>query len=643
MLGRIKEIIRLKNLTLDSWFDLMDSCGASGVTDGKVTHVELRRGLRLLNIVGEKEKKRREFTENEIVALIRFMDPDADGDLSIEEVKAAVLKTEEETEEEKTFKRVEGVICRLEEYMKKKGIRMSDLFESLDSSGDGTLSPEELIVGLETIADPSKRGRLNAKRKKGPVVKSKGQGEAGNPAAAAAAAAAAPALRVTCVIKVRILDDDSALLQERYHNELMYRSSSQSEATRDRDRVINEAAFGTGTGTGTLTLATNTNTNTNTNTGPTPTPQPSLSASVFLEITDLEIDSLINQVSQIHTFPLALPSLLATISHIPQVSTVLSHLEFMWSQPALNLSIDERMEIARGGSSGISDDHIRKVVAFLDPNGDGVIDVAELGDALRLARRSNAALAAQALARKNGGCGGGGGGKTAATATATRQEALAQRGEQILKEQVARAEEARASKEQALLEKEKYVNLGWIEVRFGKLECAYGGGDDGIRKEVEGVIERVSGRKEREEEQGFTAMELDLLVGFLDPGGDNEITFDELEGAFRRSRRAKAVEKVEKRGRKVLGRIMHIMKVLEMDLETFFDMLDSAGSGKSDGEISSREIKIGVEKLSKMARAKLTREVSGVEWSGVEWSGVEWSGVEWSGVEWSGVEWSGVE
>lgn len=43
--------------------------------------------------------------------------------------------------------------------MKKKGIRLTDLFTSLDATGDALLSPEELKTGFMTIADPSKRGR----------------------------------------------------------------------------------------------------------------------------------------------------------------------------------------------------------------------------------------------------------------------------------------------------------------------------------------------------------------------------------------------------------------------------------------------------------------------------------------------------
>ena len=94
----------------------------------------------------------------------------------------------------------------------------------------------------------------------------------------------------------------------------------------------------------------------------------------------------------------------------------------------------------------------------------------------------------------------------------------------------------------------------------------------------------------------------------MDPGGDDEISLDELMDAFRRSRRAKAVEKTTNKGRKVLSRILSMMKTLELSLDDFFEIVDSAGNAKGDGSVTLRELKIGVKHLSAMVRHTFTLE-----------------------------------
>ena len=74
----------------------------------------------------------------------------------------------------------------------------------------------------------------------------------------------------------------------------------------------------------------------------------------------------------------------------------------------------------------------------------------------------------------------------------------------------------------------------------------------------------------------------------MDPGGDDEISLDELMDAFRKSRRAKAVEKGQIKGRKVLNRILTMMKHLELSLDDFFEIVDAAGNAKGDGSVTLR-------------------------------------------------------
>ena len=111
VLGRIKQLIKDLDISVHVWFEMMDSAGDSE-GNGSISSMELRKGLKLL--VG----KRRRFTENEIVDLIRYMDPNADGDLTLEEVEIAVARSNEgDSEEVRITEENHRVLCRLEEHI----------------------------------------------------------------------------------------------------------------------------------------------------------------------------------------------------------------------------------------------------------------------------------------------------------------------------------------------------------------------------------------------------------------------------------------------------------------------------------------------------------------------------------------------
>ena len=92
----------------------------------------------------------------------------------------------------------------------------------------------------------------------------------------------------------------------------------------------------------------------------------------------------------------------------------------------------------------------------------------------------------------------------------------------------------------------------------------------------------------------FTAKEINNVVRFMDDNGDGCIAFEELERAFRTSRRTKAASKLKARGKRVLMRIKMLIKDMEISVEEWFDMMDSAGSAEGNGEISSMELRKGL-------------------------------------------------
>ena len=290
------------------------------------------------------------------------------------------------------MERNQATLCRLEEHMKKKGIRLSDLFASLDESGDSMLTPDELAVGFATIADPSKRGRLNA-----PVLSSDS-----NPDLSKTAPSREPKPPTSVSLKVRVLDADQSLL----HNREALRLSSPPKSPPKGDRS-----------------------------------RPSLQLEAkFLDITDDEIGQLTFQISRLLNFPVKYDHLMITLNKIPQIKEVLDHLS--QCREKLRLDIDAKVREAEAGSVQMSEGELVKIVQFLDPNNDGEVDLDELVSAFRLVRRGRAGIKRREAILK----------ALTSKKAVTREELLAAKGAKILEEQ-ARAAAEKKSKEDAIVAK----------------------------------------------------------------------------------------------------------------------------------------------------------------------------------------------
>ena len=81
-------------MSIEDWFFHMDgqTC-ANNHSDGRVTTRELQKGLKLCPTRSPDSELR--FNPKDVQKLVRFMDPNADGDLSLEECSLAVEKLEQ--------------------------------------------------------------------------------------------------------------------------------------------------------------------------------------------------------------------------------------------------------------------------------------------------------------------------------------------------------------------------------------------------------------------------------------------------------------------------------------------------------------------------------------------------------------------
>ena len=149
MLKRLLKLLEKRNMTLEEWFYHMDgqTCVKSH-SDGRVTIRELQKGLKLMSDEEPIDSDLR-FNPRDVEKIVRFMDLNADGDVSLEECQGAVEKLERSELESLCI----DIFQRIETHMKAQKMEFRTFFESLDHSGDGNLSTPELRNGLMSITE----------------------------------------------------------------------------------------------------------------------------------------------------------------------------------------------------------------------------------------------------------------------------------------------------------------------------------------------------------------------------------------------------------------------------------------------------------------------------------------------------------
>ena len=160
LLEKIKEVHPDFESPTD-WFNLCNTNPGAPGSPVEVTSMELRVGLKRLG----------GFSTSSIDALLKYMDPDGDCDLTIPEFEAAIAKLSKPSESESKAAEAGAVIVRLEVHMDEANIRMIDLFRMMDKDGEGSIEPDEMKAGLKKLALPSGVERAKKKIAKEKLIK----------------------------------------------------------------------------------------------------------------------------------------------------------------------------------------------------------------------------------------------------------------------------------------------------------------------------------------------------------------------------------------------------------------------------------------------------------------------------------------
>lgn len=147
LMNTFEFLLKLKRMTPKSWFNLVDTSQANK-GDGKLTRMEFETGMaRTCNELGATL-----FLKHELQSMIKYMDPNGDGDLSYMEVQNGFEKIHKSSESSDIILKSGPIMLYLLDFMHDQQIRVRDLFNFMDLKNRKVVELENLCDGLDRVA-----------------------------------------------------------------------------------------------------------------------------------------------------------------------------------------------------------------------------------------------------------------------------------------------------------------------------------------------------------------------------------------------------------------------------------------------------------------------------------------------------------
>ena len=147
LMNTFEFLLKLKRLTPKAWFMLMDTSQANK-GDGKLTRLEFDTGMaKTCDELGATP-----FLKHELQSMLKYMDPNGDGDLSYMEVQHGFWKIHESSESSDVIFKSGPIMLYLLDFMHDQQIRVRDLFNFMDLKNKKVVEFQNLCDGMDRIS-----------------------------------------------------------------------------------------------------------------------------------------------------------------------------------------------------------------------------------------------------------------------------------------------------------------------------------------------------------------------------------------------------------------------------------------------------------------------------------------------------------
>ena len=160
---RLEQLIDAHSMTLMQWFNACDKHGAldkaqaeaggpaspkSGKGDSRLTMSEVEE---MLLDMSTKRPELENFTYDDVRELVKFMDPNFDGNISKSEFKDAFARGRLPPNVLHVEYQSSLIVEKIERYMVEKKLRVKDVFKVLDTDSDDRVTLKEFRLGVESL------------------------------------------------------------------------------------------------------------------------------------------------------------------------------------------------------------------------------------------------------------------------------------------------------------------------------------------------------------------------------------------------------------------------------------------------------------------------------------------------------------
>jgi hypothetical protein len=147
LMNTFEFLLKIKSLSPKLWFKEVDTSQANK-GDGKLTWLEFESGMnKLCDDLGASQ-----FSKHDLTVILKYMDPNGDGDLSYHEVQKGFKRIHQPADCLTILETSGPIVPYLQEFMRDRQIRVRDLFNFFDIKNKKVITLESFCDGMERVS-----------------------------------------------------------------------------------------------------------------------------------------------------------------------------------------------------------------------------------------------------------------------------------------------------------------------------------------------------------------------------------------------------------------------------------------------------------------------------------------------------------